>query len=110
MGSYFGHDKILKTLLKTDTTLQDVDVVINRKTDKDLLVKLLFRGGRLDDMHRAMFLVKEGDQQKFEAIVQFITTECISNGLDFAWEDDQNKAGWPCVKFLIYDCERRLNN
>ena len=57
MGSYFGHDKILKMLLKTDSLHGQVDVVINKKSDKDLLIKLLFRGGRLDDMHRAMFLI-----------------------------------------------------
>jgi len=47
--------------------------MINKKAEKDIVIKMLFRGGRLDDIHRAMFLINKDDQHAFDKIVDFIT-------------------------------------
>ena len=56
LGMFFLHDDILKVLLELDS-LENVDVVINRKDSKEALIKILFRGGKIDDIDRAMILL-----------------------------------------------------
>ena len=109
VGHFFMHDKILDLLKAADKKLPNVDLMINRKAYKDILIKICFRGGRLDDIHRAMFLIPTNDQQAFNSIVNFLDEGCLEYKLDYVWEDDQAKASWPCIKFLLFDPTKRLN-
>ena len=104
------HDKILKLLTTADAKLPNVDLMINKKAIKDIIIKVCFRGGRLDDIHRAMFLINSNDQKAFDSIVEFIQQGCEEHKLDFVWEDDQNKDTWPCVKFLLFDPTKRMGD
>ena len=97
----------MKELLFKLDDLAGVDVVTNRKDLADVLIKVLFRGGKLDDVHRAMVLISEGGQATFDRVFDFMRDNCTGE-LDFSWEDDQQKKGWPCVKFLMFARSKRL--
>lgn len=60
LGFLFDHDKILNILreIATETQTKDrFDLIVSRKAHKDIVIKILFRGGKLDDIHRAMILL-----------------------------------------------------
>ena len=107
LGKFFLHDKIKALLQALDKEFAGVDIVCNRKALKDVMIKVLFRGGKLDDVHRAMVLISEGGQSTFDRVVDFMRTECTGE-LDWSWEDDQLKTGWPCVKFLVFSRYKTL--
>ena len=86
---------------------------MNEKAEEDIIIKAACRGGRLDDMLRAMFLFKKIHVYTYINIQNLLNEKLPALGYDYWWKDNSYKAnlpgGWPCVKLYLYHKTARIN-